>query len=277
MSETQQSLGDSMLNDSMEEITKEEQAEQQANPEVIEDVLVETADPLDTQTVASEEEPTEYVRPEYFPDKFWNDEDGPDIEGLVKSYSEMEKNFSQGKHKAPEAYDVKFAEDKGISTDDGLLGKFQGWAKEHGVSQAAFESLANDYIDSESQQLEQFNVDAAAEKAKLGPNADDVIRSTAQWADGLFKKGVLNENELEAFKQTGATADGIRALQKVRRFYGEATIPVAQPNVEGLPTADELYEMVGKEEYKTDATYRNKVQKMFKQRFPDNPDTDYII
>ena len=273
MSEIQQSLGDSMLSDSMDEISKEEQAEQEANPEVIEDVLVDTAEPI----AAAEEEITEYERPEYFPEKFWDEKDGPDIEALVKSYGEMEKNFSQGKHKAPDAYDVKFAEEKGIPTDDGLLGKFQGWAKEHGVSQAAFESLAKDYIDSEMSQLEQFNVDAAAEKAKLGPNADDVIRSTAQWADGLAKKGILNEQELEAFKQTGATADGVRALQKIRRFYGEGDIPVAQPTAEGLPTKDELYAMVGTPEYKTDIAYRNKVQKMFKQRFPDNPDTDYII
>ena len=127
------------------------------------------------------------------------------------------------------------------------------------------------------QELEQFNIDARAEKEKLGPNADAVIRSTAQWADSLYKKGVLNETELEAFKMTGSTADGVRALQKLRRFYGEGTVPIAEPTAEGLPTKEELYEMVGRPEYKTDIAFRNKVQKMFKHRFPDNPDTDYII
>jgi thiazole synthase ThiGH ThiG subunit len=155
--------------------------------------------------------------------------------------------------------------------------RFQGWAKEHGVSQAAFEALAKDYIDMEMSSLEQYKVDVQAEKEKLGPDADQIIKSTAEWANGLFNKGVFNEEELEAFKQSAGTAAGIRAMQKLRRFYGEAKIPVAQPSDEGVPTVEELYAMVGKPEYQSDPAFRSKVQKWFKVRFPDNPDTDYII
>jgi len=267
---------ESLLDEPLQEIAEEAAAEKDANPKVIEDVLAETPDPLDAETAAGETK--ELERPDYFPEKFWTEKDGPDLEKFSKSYAEMEKNFSQGKHKTPkDGYDIKFAEEKGIASDDALLEKFQGWAKEHGVSQAAFEALAADYIDTQISELDQYTADAKAEKEKLGPNAEAVIKSTAQWADSLFKKGVLNETELEAFIQTGSTANGVRALQKLRRFYGEATVPVAEPTTEGLPTADELYAMVGKPEYKTDIQYRNKVQKMFKQRFPDNPDTDYII
>lgn len=275
MSETQENL----LDEPMETLAAEEAAEKESNPEVIEDVLVEAPEPAMDQSISTtaEEEDMVYEKPDDFPDKFWDEKDGPDIQGFVKSYKEMEKNFSQGKHKAPDDYDIKFVEDKGIPSDDPLLQTFKGWAKEHGVSQAAFETLASKYVDTQMEQLEQYNVDARTEKDKLGPNADAVIRSTAQWADGLYKKGVLNETELEAFKMTGSTADGVRALQKIRRFYGEGTVPVAEPTAEGLPTKEELYEMVGKPEYKTDIAFRNKVQKMFKQRFPDNPDTDYII
>ena len=218
---------ESLLDEPLQEIAEEAAAEKDANPKVIEDVLAETPDPLDAETAAGETK--ELERPDYFPEKFWTEKDGPDLEKFSKSYAEMEKNFSQGKH------------------------------------------------NTQISELDQYTADAKAEKEKLGPNAEAVIKSTAQWADSLFKKGVLNETELEAFKQTGSTANGIRALQKLRRFYGEATVPVAEPTTEGLPTADELYAMVGKPEYKTDIQYRNKVQKMFKQRFPDNPDTDYII
>ena len=170
MAENQQA--ESLLDDGLNELKEEQAAEQEANPEVIEDVLVpDGADPIE-QTVATEEEDVEYERPEYFPEKFWNEADGPDIEGLVNSYRELEKNFSQGKHKAPEeGYDISFAEQKGIAQDDALLGKFQGWAKEHGVSQAAFEALAKDYIDTEMSNLEQYDTDVRAEKAKLGPDA----------------------------------------------------------------------------------------------------------
>ena len=241
------------------------------NPEVIEDVFAKDPEEVNT-AIASEDEDTEFVRPDYFPEKFWNDEDGPDVEGLVKSYREMEKNFSQGKHKVPEEYDISFAEQSGIPQDDPLMARFSSWAKEHGVSQSAFEALAKDYIEMETSSLEQFKVDVQAEKDKLGPDADQIIKSTANWANGLLNKGVFNEEELEAFKTAA-----VRALQKLRRFYGEAQIPVAEPSMEGVPTKDELYAMVGTKEYKEDPAYRNKVQKWFKVRFPDDPNTDYII
>jgi hypothetical protein len=277
MSEENQAVeNEGLIDEGIKEVQAAEAEAQQEHPEVIDNVFAKDPEEVNT-AIASEDEDTEFVRPEYFPEKFWNDEDGPDVEGLVKSYREMEKNFSQGKHKAPEEYDISFAEQSGIPQDDPLMERFQGWAKEHGVSQAAFEALAKDYIDMEMSSLEQYKVDVQAEKEKLGPDADQIIKSTAEWANGLFNKGVFNEEELEAFKQSAGTAAGIRAMQKLRRFYGEAKIPVAQPSDEGVPTVEELYAMVGKPEYQSDPAFRSKVQKWFKVRFPDNPDTDYII
>ena len=277
MSEENQAVeNEGLIDEGIKEVQAAEAEAQQEHPEVIDNVFAKDPEEVNT-AIASEDEDTEFVRPEYFPEKFWNDEDGPDVEGLVKSYREMEKNFSQGKHKAPEEYDISFAEQSGIPQDDPLMERFSSWAKEHGVSQAAFESLAKDYIDMEMSSLEQYKVDVQAEKEKLGPDADQIIKSTAEWANGLFNKGVFNEEELEAFKQSAGTAAGIRAMQKLRRFYGEAKIPVAQPSDEGVPTVEELYAMVGKPEYKSDPAFRSKVQKWFKVRFPDNPDTDYII
>jgi hypothetical protein len=277
MSEENQAVeNEGLIDEGIKEVQAAEAEAQQEHPEVIDNVFAKDPEEVNT-AIASEDEDTEFVRPEYFPEKFWNDEDGPDVEGLVKSYREMEKNFSQGKHKAPEEYDISFAEQSGIPQDDPLMERFQGWAKEHGVSQAAFEALAKDYIDMEMSSLDQYKVDVQAEKEKLGPDADQIIKSTAEWANGLFNKGVFNEEELEAFKQSAGTAAGIRAMQKLRRFYGEAKIPVAQPSDEGVPTVEELYAMVGKPEYKSDPAFRSKVQKWFKVRFPDNPDTDYII
>ena len=184
MADNQQA--ESLLDDGLNELKEEQAAEEAANPEVIEDVLVpDGPDPLE-QTTATEDDETEYEKPEYFPDKFWDDKEGPDIEGLVKSYGELEKNFSQGKHKAPENYDISFAEQRGIPQDDALLTKVQVWAKEHGVSQAAFEALAGDYIDTEMANLEKYDIDVRAEKAKLGPDADTVIRSTVEWVDSCL-------------------------------------------------------------------------------------------
>ena len=31
----------------------------------------------------------EFVRPDTFPEKFWDEKDGPDVEGLAKAYGEL--------------------------------------------------------------------------------------------------------------------------------------------------------------------------------------------
>ena len=60
----------------------------------------------------------------------------------------------------------------------------------------------------------------------------------------------------------GGTARGIRALMKVRESY-EGRIPVDSAPLEGTMSKDDLYQMVQDPKYKTDAAYRQKVEKMF--------------
>ena len=50
--------------------------------------------------------------------------------------------------------------------------------------------------------ITQANVESQDElvadmKADLGPDADNIIRSNIQWADGLVRKGILTESERE--------------------------------------------------------------------------------
>ena len=72
-------------------------------------------------------------RPDYYPEKFW-DEDGPDVEKLAKSYAELEKQFKQGKHKAPEEYDLSSLENAGLYAEDEVMGIYKDWAKDNGIS-----------------------------------------------------------------------------------------------------------------------------------------------
>ena len=64
----------------------------------------------------------------------------------------------------------------------------------------------------------------------------------------------------------GGTARGLNALTKLRETY-EGRVPVESVQMEGAPSKDELYEMVGRPEYKTDPAYRRKVEKLFQQTF----------
>jgi len=79
---------ESLLDEPLQEIAEEAAAEKDANPKVIENVLTETPDPLDAET---EKEAVEHMKPDYFPEKFWTEKDGPDLEKFSKSYAEMEK------------------------------------------------------------------------------------------------------------------------------------------------------------------------------------------
>lgn len=62
----------------------------------------------------------------------------------------------------------------------------------------------------------------------------------------------------------GGTAQGLRALMKIREAY-EGRIPVESIPVEGAVSKDDLYAMVADPKYQTDPAYRKKVEKMFNQ------------
>lgn len=97
MSEENQAVeNEGLIDEGIKEVQATEAEAQQEHPEVIDNVFAKDPEEVNT-AIASEDEDTEFVKPEYFPEKFWNDEDGiTDVEGLVKSYREMEKTF----HKA---------------------------------------------------------------------------------------------------------------------------------------------------------------------------------
>ena len=68
----------------------------------------------------------------------------------------------------------------------------------------------------------------------------------------------------EEFKIMGGTARGLGALMKVRSAY-EGRVPIEVAPMEGAPSKEELYQMVGDPKYKTDAAFRQKVERMFQQ------------
>ena len=106
------------------------------------------------QQEMSEDDDEPIDRPDYYPEKFW-DEDGPDVEKLAKSYAELEKAFRSGKHKAPEGdYDVSDLVDRGLDLEDPAVAVYQDWAKTYGVSQKAFEELAGQILEMNGEQAE---------------------------------------------------------------------------------------------------------------------------
>jgi len=210
-----------------------------------------------------EDEPKD--RPEWWPENFWKGNE-PDLEGIAKSWKDMRKMVSQGKHKAPPEgkYDLTAF---GEGADKlPMVPVFQKWATENGISQSAFDGLATELTQMASEALAQPNFDPVAEKKALGPNADAVINGMVNWARGLVNKGIWNGDDFEEFKVMGGTSRGLKALMKIRESY-EGRIPTESMPIEGMPTDQELQQMVGDPKYQTDAAYRAKVEKMFAARY----------
>jgi hypothetical protein len=233
------------------------QGTQEANPQATE---------ISHLAPSEDDEPLE--RPDWWPENFWKkDEAAPDLEGIAKSWMDMRKMVSTGKHKAPAdgKYDTSAFGD--IPEDDPVRTHVMSWAKENGISQAALDTLVGDIVKMGGEQIETAQRSIAQEKQALGPNADQIIKGMTDWARGLVNKGIWGKDDFEEFKYMGGTANGIKALMKLREAYEGSRIPTQSVPVEGAPSKDELYQMVADPKYKTDPAYRQKVERMFKQTF----------
>ena len=262
---------DGLLAEASAESDDNQQEQQEATISHLETPPASEPETVDEVTVAAEDEEAEFVKPDWYPEKFWNEEEGPDLENLVKSYNELQKKFSQGKHKAPENYDESVFAEAQIPEDDELYVTYKNWAKENGISQEAFDQLAQKFIETAGAEAQQAQISYQEEYKKLGPNADATIKSMTDWAQGLVRKGVWGENDFEEFKIMGGTAEGLRALQKIRAYYGDQTVPVDVSTIEDGPSKEELMSMVGRPEYQSDPAYRAKVEKMFEKMYGSDP------
>lgn len=215
---------------------------------------------------ADEDEPLE--RPDWWPENFWKkDDSAPDLEGIAKSWMDLRKQISQGKHKPPAdgKYDTSAFGD--IPEDDPVRSHVLGWAKEYGISQAALDKLVGDVVAMRGERADVTQRTIEQERAALGPNADAIIKGMVEWGSGLVRKGIWGKDDFEEFKIMGGTAQGIKALAKLREAYEGMKIPTNSVPVDGAPSKDELYQMVADPKYKTDPAFRAKVERLFQQNF----------
>ena len=258
MSDTNDQPGSSGLLDS---VTIDDPNTPADNPQKTEIDHKQSADPA----AAASDTGAPKTRPDYLPENFWNAEKGePDLEGMAKSWRDLRAKISKGAHNAPAdgKYDTsKFGED---GQDNPMATTMVNWAKENGLSQAQFDDLVDKLQTNAKELMASEMIDPAQEIAQLGPNGQAVINGMVDWARGLVNKGVWSKDDFEEFKIMGGTARGLTALMKIREAY-EGRVPIESAPVEGAPSKEELYQMVGDPRYKTDAAYRQKVERMFQQ------------
>jgi hypothetical protein len=206
-------------------------------------------------------------RPDFWPEKFWKkDANEPDLEGISKSYQELEKQFRSGKHKPPEGGKYNLESVPGLNAEDPVVQSYMSWASKYGISQQAFEDLAKDIVGMSTSQADEVQRSIQQERQALGPNADAIINNMATWGRGMVQKGIWSKEDFDEFKVWGGTARGIQALMKLRETY-EGRVPIqSAPQEDGI-SDEELHQMVASPEYKSNAAYRAKVEKLFEKRY----------
>lgn len=229
------------------------------------------------------------TRPEWLKnDKFWDAEKGQiRAEELHKSFSELEKKFHAGDHKAPDKPDgyklnlndeqksVLFGKSdvdaKAMGDDPGIKALTQ-WGVKHKVSQDALNDLLGEYVGFVKPELEKVTIDITAEKAALGKNADAVIKNQMDFFGHLYRSGHINDKHLAELQILGETAAGIQAIQKIREYYGEQPIPTnLNTSGEGMPSREELSAMLNDPKYDTDADFKAKVDALYAKRYGSGP------
>ena len=185
-------------------------------------------------------------------------------EELEKAYDELNKKFRRGDSKPVEAdYVNPKIEEFGIPEDDPLLVGFNEFAQDRGLSKDDYNALIDTFISSVGAQ------DVAAKQARaeimqeLGPNADAIVGDMGQWAQGLAKSGVWNEDEYAWFTAAADSAVGTRAILKIRESYADripfkAAVPAGGEKI----TKGELEQLMN--ERNAEGNFRYHVDKQFR-------------
>ena len=201
-----------------------------------------------------------YERPDWFPEKFWHEKDGPNIENMAKSLNSLEKKLGET---APSSYDVS---ELAVDPEDPVVKTFLEFGKEKQLSQKSVAGLINKVLELTGGMEQEAELDVQKEKEKIGPNAPEIIQSNIRWNEKLLKDGIFNQEDYNEIEMLGGTAEGIRVIQKLRGMIGEQEIPtISIPG--SRPDKAELQAMVADPKYATDPVYRKKVEKAFQEAY----------
>ena len=201
-----------------------------------------------------------YERPDWFPETFWHEKDGPNIENMAKSLNSLEKKLGET---APSSYDIS---ELAVDPEDPVVKTFLEFGKEKQLSQKSVTGLINKVLELTGGMEQEAELDVQKEKEKIGPNAPEIIQSNIRWNEKLLKDGIFNQEDYNEIEMLGGTAEGIRVIQKLRGMIGEQEIPtISIPG--SRPDKAELQAMVADPKYATDPVYRKKVEKAFQEAY----------
>lgn len=185
-------------------------------------------------------------RPEWLPEKFKS------VRDVAKGYGELEKKLgSSTPQPAPEKYEFGDFSTQ-FDAENAAMKELQDFYKENKVPQDVFSKT----LDSMNKYAQSFETDPAAERAKLGEDADARIETLNNWTKANFSEGAFN-----ALTSSFGSAETILAMEEIRNKMLDST---QNPPGSGDNGAPEVYSekqfnqevAENLEKYKTDSSYR---------------------
>ena len=102
-----------------------------------------------------------YERPDWFPEKFWHEKDGPNIENMAKSLNSLEKKLGET---APSSYDIS---ELAVDPEDPVVKTFLEFGKEKQLSQKSVTGLINKVLELTGGMEQEAELDVQKEKEKI--------------------------------------------------------------------------------------------------------------
>lgn len=189
------------------------------------------------------------VMPDWLPgEQFWDKDGGKvRVEDMAKSWKDLRDKVAKGpaaKDPPPASEaDYKLPEIEGLppgmvgGEKDTLWPAIRAAAHKAGISQTQLEAVARPYLQELAKGVQRMQeetdpvkvretqrAELRAELAKLGPSGETQVRDLRNWVDGLQTRGILTEDEAYHLKALG-TAEGVRAMMKLREMTGDQAIP----------------------------------------------------
>jgi len=183
-------------------------------------------------------------RPDWLPSQFKSAEDAS------RSYSELSKKIGT----APDAYDWS-AGKSWVEPEYEHMQDLAAYAKSKHVPQDVFDKM----LTTVGTYLDEFKVDYAEERAALGENAEERVKTLNNWAKSNF-----TENTFHALTANMQTADAVKAIEEIRTKMIENNTMIPTGNEDSESTFETLDDietemMTNIEKYKVDAKYRRSI------------------
>lgn len=198
-------------------------------------------------------------RPDWLPEKFKTAKD------VANSYKELESRLGS----APKEYDFSKGE-SWLDPEFESIKQMADYAKSKNVPQDVMDKV----LESVGSYIEDFKVDFAKEKEKLGPDADDRLQVLDNWAKANF-----SEETFDALTSTMNNADAIKAIEEIRTkmIENNNNIPSGNESSDnGAASIEDLQAELTEnlDKYKNDPKWRREYQRRLEQASKDGPYSD---